>query len=286
MDLFVNGTSLASGVGTGGEKFKGFGDGDTTSSWVHFLANKLSCNRLWNHSFPSKPMSLTMADTIGFCEQYYDKHGTYENLFVIVEWLMPQAHGQWAPVQSHLSQYQNYTLLPIVISWPDKPNVYESIYVCKSTGINYLGNKAIYDTISRDHITEESMILHARQRDNYYHREYNMSKRLYQASLEIEATKQWLNNRGIHYVMFWVVGFGQATISGNRHLFARSQRKLYQRDPKFIPINEFTGSDSTVKSQNPVRGHPDYLGHVYITNFLYDYVLNHQLLPTTTLIHI
>ncbi len=283
MDLFVNGTSVASGVGTGGEKFKGLGDGDITTSWAHFLANKLNCDHLWNHSLPSKPMSFTIADTMGFCEQYYEKYGTYENLFVAIEWLMPQAHGQWAPVCSDSPQYSNQRILPVVISWPETPTVYETMYMCKPNNANYLTNKSVYDLVHWKYINQASKEIHEHQRDQYYSSSYSVSLRLVEAAQEILQTKQWLNHRNISYVMFWAFGIGRN--HGLRKLMTRALLPHLEKTHTFIPVMDFSTMDYGAEhSVNPVRGHPDIHGQKYIADYLYDYVIQHQLLPTTTLI--
>lgn len=273
----MNGTSVASGVGTGGEKFKGFGDGNVTTSWAHFLANKLNCHQLWNHSLPSKPMSLTIADTIGFCEQYWEKYGTYKNLFAAIEWSLPQAHGKWSPVASENLLYRDQIIQPVVISWPDAPTVYESMYVHRPKNPDYLANKAIYDHVHWKYVREESRIAHEQQRDHYYANTYSLSLRLNEAAQEIQYVKQWLQQRNIRYVMFWAFGLGNHG-EGMRRLMTRALFPVLESDPSFIPVKDFSACDATSHSLAPVRGHPDIYGQQYISEYLFDYIAQHRLL--------
>lgn len=277
MDLFVNGTSVASGVGCGHEEFRSIGDGDITTSWPHFLANKLHCENLWNHSLPSKPMSFTIADTIGFCEQYLEKHGTYKNLFAAIEWLMPQSHGKWQPVASDYPLYRNQTILPVVISWPDTPTVYETMYMCKPDKVDYLANKPIYDTVHWRYITHSSKTLHESQRDYYYSNVYSLSRRLIEAGEEIQYLKRWLQQRNIRYVMFWAYGLGRNG-EGMRKIITRALLPIIEKDPSFVPIKQFACGDAAEYSKNPVRGHPDIYGQYHITEYLFDYIAQHRLL--------
>lgn len=283
MHLFVNGTSVASGVGTGGEKFKGLGDGDITTSWAHFLANMLNCDRLWNHSLPSKPMSFTIADTIGFCEQYWQKYGTYDNLFAVIEWLMPQAHGKWGTVSSTTQPYQHCDIFPVVVSWPDTPTVFETMYLSRPRDVDYLSNRAIYEPVSIQHIDYHCVITHEQQRDRYYNKQYNLSNRLAESAREIQFLKNWLTTRNIRFVMFWAYGVGR--IAGMRKLVDRAVLSVIEQDGTFIPIKDFAGGDAAYYSQNPVRGHPDIHGQKYIADYLYNYIAQHRLLAPSTLIH-
>ena len=278
MDLFVNGTSIATGIGSGGEKFKGFGDGDITTSWVHFLANKLNCDRLWNHSFPSKPMSFTIADTMGFCEQYYERYGTYDNLFAIIEWSLPKAHGKWPPVVSNSPLYKDRVILPVVISEPGTPDVYKTMYMCKPDKVDYLlPNKPLYDLVHWRYIDEMSKQKHESQRDQYYHRFYNLSKRIVEAQQEIIYTKQWLKQRNIKYMMFWAFGVGSK--QGIRKMISSAMPEV-EKDPRFISIKDFSALDYGAKySLKLYNSHPDIHGQKHISEYLYNYIICHQLLP-------
>jgi len=277
MDLFVNGTSVASGWGTGAEKFKSIGDSDITTSWPHFLANKLNCEQMWNHSFPSKPMSFTIADTIGFCEQYYEKYGTYKNLFAIIEWLMPQSHGKWKPVSSSHSLYRDQTIIPVVISWPDAPNVYETMYMLKSTNANYLNNRSVYEPIHWRYVDHTDMAQHEQQRDHYYKNVYSLSRRLVESAQEIQSVKKWLTERGIRYVMYWAYGLGRNK-QFMRRMIDQAVLPVVEQDPTFIPIKQFAGGDAAEHSLNPLRGHPDIFGQQYISDYLFNYIITHRLL--------
>lgn len=274
MDLFVNGTSVASGWGTGIEKIS---DPLTSKSWPHFLANKLNCDRLWNHSLPSKPMSFTIADTIGFCEQYYEKYGNYDNLFVVIEWLMPHAHGKWSPVYSNSPLYREQTLLPVVISNPDTPTEYETMYVCKPKHTDYLANTPIYDHVSWKQITDSSRQHHEQQRDHYYKNIYNLSLRLFESKQEIVPVQQWLKQRNIKYMMFWAFGCGKT--SGIRKMVTKTMTSTLEKDPRFVPILQFTSmSHGSTNSLEPNNGHPDIKGQHAITDYLFNYIITHRLL--------
>jgi len=277
MDLFVNGTSVATGWGTGSEKIS---DPLVSKSWPHILANKLHCNTLWNHSLPSKPMSFTIADTMGFCEQYYERYGNYDNLFVVIEWLMPHAHGKWSPVYTNSVAYQDQIVLPVVVSQPETPTVYETMYVCKPRNVDYLANKPIYDHVSWKHIAESSRQTHEQEREHYYTTLYSLSRRLIESRQEVSMMQSWLQQRQISYLMFWAFGCGAG--SSIRRLVTKTMSDILEQDSRFIPIGDFTSmSYGAEHSLETCRGHPDIHGQNAITEYLWQYMLKNQLLKSS-----
>lgn len=270
----MNGTSVATGWGTGAEPIS---DPHTSQTWAHHLANKLNCENLWNHSLPSKPMSFTISDTLGFCEQYLQRHRNYDNLFVIIEWLMPHSHGKWTPVYSESVSYRSQILLPVVVSQPETPTVYETMYVCKPKKCDYLAGKPIYDHVSWKNISQASRDMHESQRDRYYQNAYSLSSRLVESQKEISFVQSWMQERGIRYLMFWAFGCGQG--SAIRRLVQTAMSDMLEKDRRFIPIHSFTsmsyGAEHSVETR---RGHPDIQGQIAITDYLHNYILQNHLL--------
>ena len=93
-DLYINGTSVATGWGQGKEQIN---DTTYTGAWPHQFAEKHNVGNMWNHSIPSKPVELSIRDQKGFCEQYIQQGNNVDNLFTIVEFLLPQ-HPLLQPV--------------------------------------------------------------------------------------------------------------------------------------------------------------------------------------------
>jgi hypothetical protein len=222
-------------------------------------------------------MSFSISDTIGFCEQYFEKYNNYKDLFVIIEWSMPQAHGKWNPVYAKSSAYNDQMVLPVVVPRANTQGVHDTMYVCKPQQVDYLSNKPIYDHVSWKQIDAHSRQHHEQQRQHYYENIYSLSRRLVEARQEIMMMQSWLQNRRISYLMFWALGFPPGPTI--RPLVARTMSNMLEKDASFIPINDFTSMSYGAKhSIKPHMNHPDTHGQHAITEYLWQYILKNQLL--------
>ena len=58
-DLYINGTSVATGWGQGKEQIN---DTTYTGAWPQHFADKHNVGNMCNHSIPSKPVDLSIRD--------------------------------------------------------------------------------------------------------------------------------------------------------------------------------------------------------------------------------
>ena len=162
-DLLVSGTSIASGWGEG--KMQSRPD-PKNYSWINYFANSTNIQNIWNHSYVSKPMQVTMEHTMLFCEQYLERYGNYDNLFVIAEFTLPQ-NVKWTEL--HLkSNIDSEIITPVVIQHAndgvinaDVANTYKTMFIRHKKDLNLLDSSTSFNFISRDEIDEADLIAHS-----------------------------------------------------------------------------------------------------------------------------
>jgi hypothetical protein len=271
-DLFVNGTSVASGFGVGHERIAQV----NKKSWIHYFAESTSASNLWNHSLISKPIQLTIEHTIGFCEQYLEQYKTFNNLFVICEMTMPQPI-KWATVRSDKYDLTNYEILPIVIQreMHEYGQEYQSMFVRQERKINFLKDSIMYEYVAPKDIRQDDYRRHDTMVQNYYKDGVsNLYKRLVEAKIEIQYLQLWLSQRNIPYLLTWAAGQGD-----NYHNIVDRALKDVMVNKRLIPMKEFTCFSKGVEwSEKPFHNHPDDIGHVRISKFLLDWILKYNLL--------
>jgi hypothetical protein len=265
-DLFVNGTSIASGWGTGYEQRV---PQPNQTSWVHYFANTHNVQKLWNHSAVSKPIQISIEDTVGFCSEYLDHYGSYNNLFVIVELLLPE-NTKWPSIHS---PYSDEVIQPIVIQTPD--GKLSTMFVRHSKQKNYLSDKNMLEYVHPSQIDLVEYQKHALRLQNYSQRNKNLSaSRLWQARSEIKFLHEYLLNRNIAHVIFWGCGMGHSY----HKTVDRAIMPIVQQH-RLIPMQTFTCfSKGSEWSQHPIEHHPDQQGHQRIAKFLNDYIAEHDLI--------
>lgn len=275
-DLYVNGTSVATGFGLGKEVI-GFGN---AGAWPHLLAEKYSAGSLWNHSVPSKPVELSVRDQIGFCSQYLQQGNKAENLFTIIEFLLPHH-----PLLQPLFESDSKVIFPIIYqkdpstvsinSYADK---YLSYFVETSIQPNYLDPFGQVYTIS-DTVDTDLRIKHEDQKADYYDNQHSLSSRLYKVGESIIKLQQWLEDKNIKYLMFWACGGDE--LKNNNDKYSKIVDKFMSVVPqqhKLIPMSQFSCMNYGVtKSLKPNDTHPDAVGHYAIAEYLDKYIISNRI---------
>lgn len=274
-DLFINGTSIASGYGLGRETAAGLARPEQYT-WIHHFANKFNCNEIWNHSVPSKPIDLTIKDTIGFCTQYYEKYGSYDNLFVICELSLPTI---MTDKSMRFSTNIDGKVRSIIVpagdgNWGvDNAKGFETVFIGEIDKPDYLNSKSSFSYVPPEDINEEDLRKHKACRDQVYltHKKHQL-KTIMETTAQIDKLQQWLIERDIKFGMFWAGG-----THANFHKLVDSVLNTTRAVDRMIPMKEFTCYSKGIEwSDDPFLNHPDAIGHARIADFLYDYVLKND----------
>ena len=275
-DLLVSGTSIASG----------WGDGKMTNpdprnySWINYFANSTNIQNIWNHSYVSKPTQVTIDHTKLFCEQYLERYGSYNNLFVIAEFTLPQ-NVKWPTL--HLKKsIDSEIVTPVVIQHAndgvinaDSADTYKTMFIRHKKDLNLLDTNTPFDFIGMSEIDEADLTAHGVRLQNFSQsNESSLIYRLQQVSVELKHFQDWLIKRNIPHVFFWAAGIGKTF-----HKMVDKALLPVAQQNRLIPMTEFTcfskGAEWSIKHDNY---HPDQQGHKKIAEFVYDYVVKHDLL--------
>ena len=282
-DLFVNGCSFATGWHGGKQEIPVITSKDVitdTLSWVQHFANKNNVQNLWNHSILAKPIEMTYTDTVGFCEQYLDKYGSFKDLFIIIE-LTDPSYREFDPVSlKGLSKIKedDFIVKPIAFRSErslvnKKSEPFQTIYVKMQKDIDYLGTDNYAEQISMKDVMEGDIARHRQERKFALHSEQSPLANLEVTREVVEKLDAFLLENNIPHMTFWIGGRQKQF----KDLMDRYYRK-YMRFHRMIPTNTFTGIDYSLKySVDPIGIHPDQVGHIAIADFLTDYVQTYNL---------
>lgn len=272
--LFVNGTSVAAGWGLHDNTNVTI---NRDSTWVNAFSEKLNASKTWNISLISKPIEITIDHTIEFCKQYYATYNTYENLFVAVEFTLPQLK-KWDAVK--LSDRNSDTnVIPIVVQ-KDTDNIgnsdmgtyYRTVFIKHKREMNYLSDDTLFYYVPDSEIDETDFVKHTLAVEHYSQIPNLLAKRLYESTNEIDFLQQWLSDHNIAYMMFWACGIHPSF----HKIVDKAHSSLHNN--RFIPMSNFTAfSKGAEWSDNPYQHHPDEAGHYKIGEFLFDYASEHKL---------
>lgn len=277
-DVFVNGTSVATGVGLGKSKL---GSTDLPDAWPFQFCNKVNAGNLWNHSIPSKPFELSIRDTYGFVNQYLDDGGKAEDLFVLNEFLSVG----FPPLLQPVFESENTIVFPVIYSTNSLKISVEQVskdfrtYFCETQkNPDYLQGPIYKDSV--DTISEHLRFKHEHDKNNYYRYQHTLSGRLHTVVEEICKLQLWLSAKNIKYLSFWATG-GTHLHNHNReyaNMVDKASRKNYNGN--FIPMNTFGCLDYGVYKSlsSRVGTHPDAVGQYAIAEFLYNYLHNENIL--------
>jgi len=283
-DLFVNGCSYATGWHGGLQPVPVITAKDEftdTRSWVQYFANDNNVQNVWNHSVISKPVEMCLTDTLGFCTQYYEKFGTYKDLFCIIE-ISDPFYREFEPVQlkgiKDTSEDDNFIIKPFVyrsdrsaISGRVEP--FRTVYVRLPKKMDYLGFDNFAQEVSIRDILKSDVRAHNQKRTDLLDRPDSVLANLEASRIAVDHMTDFLMSNDIPYVMFWI------GVKHHRYknLVDRAFRP-YMKNHRMVPTKTFNAACYAYeRSINPVGFHPDLAGHKSIAEFLSDYVRTYNL---------
>ena len=308
-DIFVCGSSVASGYGKG--KIDGK-MGNSLKSWVNFLSEYSSAKNVWNVSLPAKPIGLSTVDVVQFVRQYGERYNTYNDLFVIVEYTIPQ-YRHWDPVAvSRNDTKEIIEVIPTASFRMGKNTDHLTSAGPRDNGASHVGQKFLtrasdeYDMLSPTNacnLYEEirPSDLDKTFVDDYTHKakewlkydvidpetysrqvsEKKMLTFLRYASDEVAFLQRYLTHFNIPYLMFWA--------GGQTPAFCRTVDRYFtplMKDNRLIPMSKFSCNRAAIEWSNESWGvHPDEVGHQRIAEFIHDWIKTHKLTtkPNTTI---
>lgn len=274
-DLLVSGTSIASGWGHGKKTAN-----PNNYSWIDYFANNTNAQNVWNHSYVSKPMQTTMDHVVLFCEQYFERYGNYDNLFVIAEFLLPQ-NVKW-PSLSLKSSIESEIVTPVVIQ-VSKDGIlngdlsdrgYKTMYIRHEKNLNLLDTSTPFDFISKSEISEADLTAHSMRLQHFAESgNSNVIVRLQHAQAEITQFQDWLFERNIPHLMFWACGVGRPF-----HRLVDKALLPVVKQNRLIPMSQFTCFSKAAEwSIQHHDYHPDQQGHKKIADYVFQYIADNQL---------
>ena len=274
-DLLVSGTSIASGWGHGKKSAN-----PSSYSWIDYFANSTNIQNVWNHSYVSKPMQVTMDHVILFCEQYFERYGNYDNLFVIAEFLLPQ-NVKW-PALKLRSSIESEIVTPIVTQHADDgiintdlASTYKTMYIRHSRNLNLLDTNTPFNFVGVSEVDQADLTAHSIRLQQYTQSsESKLVVRLQHAREQISQFQDWLFERNIPHLFFWACGIGESF-----HKMVDNALLPVVKQNRLIPMTQFTCfSKATEWSIQHDNHHPDQQGHKKIADFLLDYMMRNGLL--------
>lgn len=273
-DLYVDGTSFASGWGEGLERNL-FKTSTGSKSWVDYLADSVDCDNLWNHSLVAKPLDMQFYDIQQFCKQYLDAFKTFDNLFVVVEFSFV-TYRSFNPVKAVEGQFKNENIYPVVLSKASELETENFLihYVRKSK--DYLKpQEPIFSKVNPEHL-DITDIKKTQQAAEHWlaTKQSNFLTHLTYAYNVLSQIKKFFVDRNIPFIIY------SAAVSDNNpqkeHIdFAL---RTLSKDNRMVPLHQFTGQTISKKySIEEYVNHPDKQGHIKIASALYDWIIKHDL---------
>jgi hypothetical protein len=277
-DLYVDGTSYASGWGKGHARnlFKT----SDAYSWVDRFSEITNCNNVWNHSLVAKPCDMQVFDIRNFCNQYYNKFKTFDKLFVIAEYSYI-TYRSIGIVKAREGIFKNQDIIPVVMAKGTEVNSNEAggfgyiiQYVRKSD--DYLNiQEPLFVKIPEEHIDPDDVNRVKEFATQWLLTRFtNYIEHLDYMYKNLSLIKNFLIKRNIPFVIY------SAAVSDNapEKVFIDQTLKTLAKDKRIIPLKEFSGRTLSKKySIEEYTVHPDKLGHMAIAQHLYDWILKHNL---------
>jgi len=277
-DLYVDGTSYASGWGKG--HIRNLFKTSDAYSWVDRFAEITNCNNVWNHSLVAKPFDMQVLDIQNFCNQYYNKFKTFDKLFVVAEYSYI-TYRSIGTVKAIDGIFKNQDVIPIVMAKGTEVLNNETggfgyiiQYVRKSN--DYLNiQEPLFVKVSEEHIdVEDHKRINAFATQWLLTRFTNYIEHLDYLYKNISKVKNFLTKRNIPFVIY------SAAVSDNapeKEFIDQTLRTLV-KDKRVIPLQAFTGKTVSEKySIEEYTVHPDKSGHMAIADHLYDWILKYNL---------
>ncbi len=279
-DLFINGCSFATGWHGGEYTIPSITSKDVvtdTISWVQHFANMNNIENCWNHSIVAKPIDMTVVDSIGFCEQYYEKYKTFKDLFVVCE-LTDPSYRSFNPVTlkglvTDKKFYDEYSIVPIAFRGDRQyieieASEYKSIYVKLKKDIDYLSIDQFAEQVPMEEIAEGEIARHNHEKEIAVGMRVSPLVNLDITLRQLTRMTDYFHEHDIRYVMTWT--------GGRDPKYKKLLDKYYKKfvsTKRLVSAELYAGVDFSLKhSKEPVGMHPDQFGHVAIAQFLTEYV--------------
>ena len=284
-DLFVNGCSFATGWHGGEYTIPSITSKDVvtdTISWVQHFANMNDIQNCWNHSIVAKPIDMTVIDSIGFCEQYYNKYGTFKNLFVVCE-LTDPSYRQFDPVTlkglvTDKSFDDDYSIVPIAFRG-DRQYIeieasgYKSIYVKLKKDIDYLSGDQFAEQVPMEEIAEGEIARHDHEKNIALQLKTSQLSNLELTLQQLTKMTDYFHKNDIRYIMTWTGGRDP-----KYKKILDAYYKKFVKTKRLVSAYIYAGVDFSLEhSVEPVGMHPDQAGHLAIAEFLTEYITMYNL---------
>lgn len=257
-NLYINGTSFATGWG------KGYEDQKTVTprnSWVTYFSQSTKPNKLYLDAIVGKGIGRTCRDTIAFCEKYKEKFGSLDNLNIILEFTTPR-YRHWDPLKT-INGDEAYPMAYI-----SHGSLWETDHYFVKRDFNDNTLEFTDTIIPNDAIDPVQYDAWKKELHEWYFGGQGIPFYMVYASNEINPLKTYLSNNNAKYIMFWCVG---ATNVG-RKLVDRYMRPLYS-DGRLIATQQLSGHRiAKEESDECHQGHPDDKGHKFLADALENYI--------------
>lgn len=284
-DLYVDGTSYASGWGQGLERHL-FKTSTGPKSWVDYLADSVNCDNLWNHSLVAKPIDMQFYDIQQFCKQYLNAFKTFDNLFIVVEFSFI-TYRSFDPVKAVEGEFKNENIYPVILSKASEveTGTYLIHYVRKSK--DYLKpQEPIFSKVNPEQLDINDIKKTQQAAEQWVATRYSeFVEHLTYAYNVLSKIKKFLKDTNIPFVIY------SAAVSDNnpQKEYIDFGLKTLSKDNRMVPLSQFTGQTISKKySIEEYVNHPDKQGHIKIASSLYDWIVKHDLTkkPNSSIISI
>lgn len=277
-DLYVDGCSYASGWGKGREtdicKTPG------SYSWVDEFSRLSNCSNVWNHSVIGKPCDMQVLDIQNFCNQYYNKFKTFDNLFVISE-LSYVTYRSIGLVKAREGNYKNQDIIPIVMANAKSVLTNETggfgyviQYVRRSN--DYLDiQEPLFTLVPHHHIDPDDQKRVKEFATQWLLTRYtNYIEHLDYMYKNLSLIRNFLIKRNIPFLIY------SAAVSDNapEKKFKDQVLRSLSKDKRIVPLSAFSGKTISAKySIEEYTVHPDATGHKALGQHLYDWMVKYNL---------
>lgn len=269
-DLYVNGSSYATGWN---EEYKDLKFVTPAPSYADFLAELLGSDQLYKHCYNGKPPQSSVDQTIEFCNAYKQKHGSLENLKVVIE-LTTARYRQWQQIKDKNGK----DVQPV--SFPASDNILElTLYFMR----RYMDNDTLQEhgeEIAITDIPESELQKYYDEVKMWYPFEMTsvasrkeIWKFVTDCVMHLSRGIKYFEDNNIDYVFWWVNG----RTPGTRKILGGISENL---GPRVISNKKFNGTDIVDPDPESFNGHPGRTGHKKIAQGIFDYACEHNYLGT------
>lgn len=270
-DLYVNGSSYATGWN---EEFENLKFVTPAPSYADHLAELLGSDTLYKHGYNGKPPQSTVDQTIEFCEAYKAKHGSLDNLNVVME-LTTARYRQWKQIKDK----DGNSVQPV--SFPSNEDMRElTLYFMT----RYMDQETLQEhgkEIPIENISKEELLKYKEEVMWWY--PFGESKMGGIASRKtlwkfiedcvghLSRGIKYFEDNNVDYVFWWVNG----RTAGTRKILGGISENL---GPRVISNKVFNGTNIVDPDPKSFRGHPSAEGQKKIAEGIFKYASEHNFL--------